>query len=153
MNNKLFVLCVGVFFYNISYMAKRFIQSWATQSINCLLESNLCCKLFRARSSRLQIWRKLIGSLRNYDSDGNAGQRERLKHNRFYEKNNNSAYAARFPAQLRREMTKFLVDLRTGTTRRSILLSLPDLNWDAVPSLQFQPSFPNTFISNRVTWY
>ena len=41
------------------------------------------------------------------------------------------------PAQLRREMTKFEVDLRTGTARRSILLSLPDLNSDAVPSLQF----------------
>ena len=33
-------------------------------------------------------------------------------------------YISLVPAQLRREMTKFEVDLRTGTVRRSILLSL-----------------------------
>lgn len=65
-------VCGCFFFYNISYMAKRFNQSWATQFINCLRESNLCCKLFRASSSRLQLWRKLIGSLGNYNGDGNA---------------------------------------------------------------------------------
>ena len=45
---------------------------------------------------------------------------------------NNSASASRFfvhffavPAQLRRDMTKFLVDLRTRMAGRLILLSLP----------------------------
>ena len=52
-------------------------------------------------------------------------QRERVKPNGFHEQNNNSARASRFfvhflavPAQQRREMTKFYVDMRTGTVRR-----------------------------------
>ena len=61
-------------------------------------------------------------------------QWERLKRNRFYEQNNNSARASRFfvnffavSEQLRSEMTKFWVDLRTGKAWRYILVSLSEL--------------------------
>ena len=59
---------------------------------------------------------------RNYDGDP---QREGLKQNRFTKQNNSSRRASQFlanffavPAQLHREMSKFEVDLRTGTARR-----------------------------------
>ena len=52
-------------------------------------------------------------------------QRERQSSNKFNEQNDNSARASRFfvyffavPAKLQHEMTKFWVDLRTGTARR-----------------------------------
>ena len=53
----------------------------------------------------------IIGTLRNYDGDGNENVK---KNNRFNEQNNNFARASRFfvhffviPAQVRREMANF----------------------------------------------
>ena len=75
-------------------------------------------------------------------------QRERLKHNRFYEQNNNSARESRFfvhffavPAQLRREMNKFWVDLRTGTARRRTLPSLCEFGRGPLSSVPSQLRF------------
>ena len=45
-------------------------------------------------------------------------------------------YISSVPAQLRREMTKFGVENGNGKAI-NFTLSLPDLNSDAVPSLQF----------------
>ena len=86
-----------------------------------------------------------IETLRNYNGDG---IRERLKHNRFYEQNNNSARESRFfvhffavPAQLRREMNKFWVDLRTGTARRWTLPSLCEFGRGPLSSVPSQLRF------------
>ena len=73
-----------------------------------------------------------IGTLRKQDGDGNESVKkamgldcEQSLYNGFNEQDKKAARASRFfvhfvavPAQLRREKTKFLVYLRTGTARR-----------------------------------
>ena len=79
------------------------------------LRSVLCVSVFQG--SLLVVVIRDLTKLRR--------QGERQKSLRFNEQNDNSARASRFfvhffdvPSQLRREMTKFSVYLRTGTARR-----------------------------------
>ena len=97
----------------------------------------------------------ILGTLRNYDGNGNGNVNVENSAG-LLEQNNNSARASRFfvhfsavRAQLQRELTKFLVDLRTGTARRWILISL----WTPTRSPLFSSNLTSFISNNWMTWY
>ena len=121
-------------------------------TISRQLYVTVCCPL----SGRYQYYTGDLSKLRW------RRQRERLKSNRFYEQNKNSARASRFfvhffavPAQIRRDITKFCqwVDLRTWERERQgdkfHSLSL----WTRTRSPLFSSDLTSLLSSNWVTWY